>query len=68
MIILKLKDIEKSYKKRNKTISVLKEVNHDFKSNKLYTIPGRRGAGKPTLIMSNNMSLLKLKLLIFGLR
>ena len=50
MIILKLKDIEKSYKKRNKTISVLKEVNYDFKSNKLYTISGRSGAGKTTLI------------------
>ena len=50
MIILKLKDIEKSYKKRNKTISVLKEVNYDFKSNKLDTISGRSGAGKTTLI------------------
>ena len=50
MIILKLKDIEKSYKKRNKTISVLKEVNYDFKSNKLYTISGRSGAGKTSLI------------------
>lgn len=48
--MLKLENISKSYKNNNKKVEVLKNINYEFKKNKVYCIIGKSGAGKSTLI------------------
>jgi ABC-type lipoprotein export system ATPase subunit len=48
--VMKLKNINKSYRLKNKTIEVLSNVNVDFYSNNFYAIRGHSGSGKSTLI------------------
>ncbi len=42
--------LSKTYKKKNKQIEVLKNINYKFKGNTLYYINGKSGSGKSTLI------------------
>ena len=48
--VLTIDKLEKTYIKRNKKIIILENVNYSFYNNKLYTISGKSGAGKTTLI------------------
>lgn len=48
--MLKLENVSKSYKNKNKRIEVLKNINYEFKPNKVYCIIGKSGAGKSTFI------------------
>ena len=45
-----LEHINKSFKKNGNRIQVLKDLNYNFKENKLYAIFGQSGSGKTTLI------------------
>lgn len=47
---MKLKNITKTFKGKNKTIEVLKDVSIEFKPGKFYAIVGHSGSGKTTLI------------------
>src|SRR5574344_2156697 len=49
-LIMHLDNVSKSYKKNDKIINVLKEINVDFYSNNFYAIKGHSGSGKSTLI------------------
>ena len=48
--IITIKDLIKSYRKKDKKLVILKDTNYIFKTGKLYTISGKSGAGKTTLI------------------
>lgn len=48
--MIELKNVEKSYKKKDKQIEVLKNINYKFCNNKFYYINGKSGAGKSTII------------------
>ncbi len=48
--IMKLENISKTYKTKNKTVKALLDVNADFYSNNFYAIRGHSGSGKSTLI------------------
>ncbi|MDD2208532.1 MAG: ABC transporter ATP-binding protein [Bacilli bacterium] len=48
--VMKLENISKSYRPKNKIIEVLSDVNVDFYSNNFYAIRGHSGSGKSTLI------------------
>ncbi len=48
--MIELKNVEKSYKKKNKQIEVLKNINYKFCNNTFYYINGKSGAGKSTII------------------
>ncbi len=48
--MIELKNVYKSYKKDNKQIEVLNNINYKFKDKTLYYINGKSGAGKSTLI------------------
>lgn len=48
--MIELKMLSKTYKKKNKQIEVLKNINYKFKGNTLYYINGKSGSGKSTLI------------------
>ena len=47
---MKLEHIYKDYFTSNDVVSVLKDINIEFKPNNLYAIMGRSGAGKTTLV------------------
>lgn len=49
-LIIKLKDITKTYHKKNKEVNVLKKLNAEFFSGNVYAIMGHSGNGKSTLI------------------
>lgn len=48
--VLELKNITKEYKNRKKNILVLKDINYKFSKGKLYTISGKSGSGKTTIM------------------
>ncbi len=48
--IMKLKNISKTYKSKNRNIKVLSEVSVDFYNHNFYAIMGHSGSGKSTLI------------------
>lgn len=48
--VLEIVDLSKSYKKNNKKIQILKDLNFSFETNKFYCIYGKSGIGKTTLI------------------
>ncbi|HAB66137.1 MAG TPA: hypothetical protein DCE23_02095 [Firmicutes bacterium] len=50
MMIMELKNINKTYKKKNETIEALNNINLSFEKGKLYAIMGHSGSGKSTLI------------------
>lgn len=50
MIVMELKNVNKSYQKNNEKIEALKNINISFESGKLYAIMGQSGSGKSTLI------------------
>lgn len=56
-VVLECQNIKKTYKKKNKRLIVLKDVNYKFLAGKVYAIIGKSGAGKTTLI--NILGLLK---------
>lgn len=56
-VVLECQNIKKTYKKKNKGLIVLKDVNYKFLAGKVYAIIGKSGAGKTTLI--NILGLLK---------
>lgn len=56
-VVLECQNIKKTYKKKNKKLVVLKEINYKFTAGKVYAIVGKSGAGKTTLI--NILGLLK---------
>ena len=47
---IEIKNCNKAYKKNNKRIEILKNINYKFKDNKLYAIMGESGSGKSTLL------------------
>lgn len=47
---MKLKNVTKTFKGKNETIEVLKDVSIEFKPRKFYAIVGHSGSGKTTLI------------------
>lgn len=47
---MKLNKINKEYDSKTGKIHVLKDVNIEFESGKLYAIMGRSGSGKTTLV------------------
>ena len=49
-IIMECQHLKKTYKKRNKKLIVLKDINYKFVKGKVYAIVGKSGAGKTTLI------------------
>lgn len=49
-IVMKLENVKKSYKTKNKKIDVLSNVNIDFSNGYFYAIMGHSGSGKSTLI------------------
>lgn len=49
-VILECKNIKEIYRKKNKNLVVLKNINYQFKSGLVYAIVGKSGAGKTTLI------------------
>ncbi len=49
-MIMELKNINKTYKKKNETIEALNNINLSFEKGKLYAIMGHSGSGKSTLI------------------
>lgn len=48
--LIKLENVSKMYKQKNRNIEVLSDVNINFNSNTFYTIMGHSGSGKTTLI------------------
>lgn len=48
--IMKLENISKTYKSKNRNIKVLSDVSVDFYNNNFYAIMGHSGSGKSTLI------------------
>ncbi len=48
--MIKIENVSKKYKNKERIISVLDNVNYEFEANKLYCIIGKSGAGKTTLI------------------
>lgn len=49
-MVMELKNINKTYKKKNEVIEALNNINLSFKKGKLYAIMGHSGSGKSTLI------------------
>ena len=49
-IIMECQHLKKTYKKRNKKLIVLKDINYKFVKGRVYAIVGKSGAGKTTLI------------------
>lgn len=45
-IIMKLENISKTYKSKNKDVKVLTNINVAFSSNNFYAIMGHSGSGK----------------------
>lgn len=56
-VVLECQNLKKTYKKKNKKLIVLKDINYKFEKGKVYAIIGKSGAGKTTLI--NILGLLK---------
>ena len=56
-VVLKCQSLKKTYKKKNRKLVILKDINYEFKSGHVYAIVGKSGAGKTTLI--NILGLLK---------
>ena len=50
MIFMKLEHVFKNYNLGKKEISILKDINFNFKPNTFYAIMGRSGSGKTTLV------------------
>lgn len=48
--IMTLKNITKTYKMKNKSVNILKDINANFSTGKFYAIMGHSGSGKSTLI------------------
>lgn len=48
--MIELKNVKKSYKKADKQIEVLKNINYKFNDGTFYYINGKSGAGKSTII------------------
>jgi ABC-type lipoprotein export system ATPase subunit len=48
--VMKLENVNKTYKQKSRNIKVLSDVNIDFDSNNFYAIMGHSGSGKSTLI------------------
>lgn len=49
-IVLECKNIVHKYKKKDRRLVVLNNVNYNFKAGKIYAVVGKSGAGKTTLI------------------
>lgn len=49
-MVIELRNVSKSYRKDNKDIKILSNLNYKFKKGKFYCISGRSGSGKTTLI------------------
>lgn len=49
-MVIKCKNLNKTYNLKNKEITALNDVNIEFKSGKFYAIMGHSGSGKSTLI------------------
>ena len=50
MLIIKISDLVKKYKKKEKEILVLNHINLSFEKGKIYNIIGHSGSGKTTLL------------------
>lgn len=50
MKVIELKNINKTYKKKDETINALNNINLSFEKGKFYAIMGHSGSGKSTLI------------------
>ena len=48
-MIIKIKDLCKTYKPKNREVKVLDNLNYSFEKGKFYAIMGRSGSGKSTL-------------------
>ena len=49
-MIIKLKNLNKTFVKKDETIEVLKKFSYEFAAGKMYGICGHSGSGKSTLL------------------